>query len=629
VQVEPKYFPVIGSRIARSLRGQGLAEPVYGDSYAWGGEKVIVSDFRLPANTPSRIFVLVADGEQRFSLWSEDKKLLAGVVGAYVSNMGYGIKVDELIANKGTNFTITKTSRLKTVLSLQRRFKAVSLGKDTGVMELSLLGKDKEKITAILNSISNNYVTQNVQRLAAEAENSLSFINEQIPKIQVSLNEAELALNSYRAARESVDLSLETQSLLESFVKLEADISEMALNEADISRRYTKQHPNYVSFKRQQANLISQRQRLNSKISLLPETQRKILTLMRDLEVNQAIYLSLKNKSQELAIVKASTVGNVRVLDEAEVFPTANSPKKSFIFVLANIFGAMLSILFVLAKTAFNRGVTNANEFQDIGMTIMATIPISHLQAEYDQLKANPNKEDKLPKRELLLASQHPTDLSVEAIRSLRTSVHFNLLESKNNVILISSGGVEVGKSFVSVNLSSVLAQSGQNVLLIDADLRRGYVHRRFSTDLGLGLSDFLQGIVPEKDIIRNTDITGLEFVSRGAIRKNPSELLMSLKFKTFIEQASKDYDLVVIDAPPILAVTDAAIIGQHAGITMMVTRYEKSTLKETIAANDRFMLNGIDVRGVIFNAIEAKARNQYSGYGYYSYSYESDNSKD
>ena len=124
-------------------------------------------------------------------------------------------------------------------------------------MELTLTGADKSKIVAILNSISANYVSQNVKRLAAEAENSLNFIKDQIPKVRASLNEAEMALNSYRAARESVDLSLETQSLLESYVKLEADISAMALNEAEISRRFTKQHPNYVSFKRQQAESVS------------------------------------------------------------------------------------------------------------------------------------------------------------------------------------------------------------------------------------------------------------------------------------------------------------------------------------------------------------------------------------
>lgn len=629
VQVEPLYFPFIGARIARRHKSSELAEPVFGESYAWGGESIVVSDFTVPKGYFSEEFVLVAEGDQNFSLWFEGEKLLSGVVGSYASSRGYRIKVEEFSANKGTRFIIVKNSRLKTILKLQDEFKALSLGKDTGIMELSLQGKNKENIAAILNSISDNYVTQNVQRLAAEAENSLAFINDQIPKVQTSLNEAEIALNSYRAARESVDLSLETQSLLESFVKLEADISEMAINEADVSRRYTKQHPNYVTFKRQQADLIAQRERLNSKISVLPETQQRILTLMRDFEVNQAIYLSLKNKSQELAIVKASTVGNVRVLDKAEVFPTPSSPKRGLVFVLATILGAMISILFVLVRSALNRGVSNAKEFQDVGMTIMAAIPSSPIQTEFDRAKGRLKPDDKLLKKELLLANEHPADLSIEAVRSLRTSIHFNLLEAKNNIVLLSSGGAEVGKSFISANLSAVLAKSGQKVLLLDADLRRGYLHRRFSLDLGLGLSDFLKGQASVSQIVRTTSTPNLDFVSRGGISPNPSELLMNVEFKTFIEQASKDYDLVVIDAPPILAVTDAAIIGQLVGITMIVTRFEKSTIKETIAANDRFRLSGIDVKGVIFNAIEAKATNQYSGYAYYNYSYESDSSKD
>jgi tyrosine-protein kinase Etk/Wzc len=629
IQVEAKYFPIIGSRIARFHKGLGLAKPVFGDSYSWGGERVEITDFKLPKRLISQEFVLLAEGEQKFSLWFENKKLLTGVVGTYASNSDFGIKVDQFTANKGTQFTIRRNSRLNTILMLQREFRASNLGKDTGIMELSLLGRDKQKIAAILNSISDNYVSQNVQRLAAEAENSLSFINDQIPKIKASLNEAEVALNSYRAARESVNLSLETQSLLESFVKLEADISAMALGEADISRRYTKEHPNYVSFKRQQADLIGQRKRLNSKISVLPETQQKILRLMRDLEVNQAIYLSLQNKSQELAIVKASTVGNVRVLDEAVVFPTENSPKRGMIFALANILGAMASILFVLIRGAFNRGVSNPQEFQDAGIVLMGTIPLSNTQLKFDQSKERNRAVDKLPKQELLLSNTHPTDLAVEAIRSLRTSVHFNLLEAKNNIILISSAGAQVGKSFIAANLSAVLAKSGQKVLIVDADLRRGYLHRRFADKLGMGLSEYLRGSASKKDIIRGSDLAGLNFVSRWGITSNPSELLMDPKFKSFMEQAAKDYDLVVVDAPPILAVTDAAIIGQLVGITMMVARFEKSTVKETLAANERFRQNGIDVKGIIFNAIQASSKNQYSGYAYYNYSYESDSSKD
>jgi tyrosine-protein kinase Etk/Wzc len=203
------------------------------------------------------------------------------------------------------------------------------------------------------------------------------------------------------------------------------------------------------------------------------------------------------------------------------------------------------------------------------------------------------------------------------------------MVEAKNNIIMITSGSAEVGKSFVASNFCTVLAQSGQRVLLVDADLRRGYLHKRLSFDVGSGLSGFLQSSLSIADVAKTTKIDGLDLVSRGAVPPNPSELLMSDRFKQFIDEASNAYDLIVIDTPPILAVTDAAVIGQFVGTSMMVARFEKSTVREVEAANERFRLNGIDIKGLIFNAIEAKASSYYGGYSYYNYSYESHSSKD
>ena len=513
-------------------------------------------------------------------------------------------------------------------MELQKDLKLSIKGNDTGIIELSLLGANKENLVKILDSISDNYLSQNVKRLAAEAENSLIFINDQIPYVRSSLVKSERALNSYRSARDSVDLNIETKSLLETLVTLEADISSMALNEADISRRFTSEHPNYLSFKRKQQDLISQRNQINQKITSLPETQQKILSLMRDFEVNQQIYISLQNKSQELAILKASTVGNVRVLDSAEVYPKPTSPKKVLINIIGFMLGAILSILYVLLRSLVKRGISNVDDFQAIGLNTYAMIPTSYVQLESDRKSVTKNKSLRSASAtQLLLANSHPADLSVEAIRSLRTSLHFSIMEAQNNIILISSGSAAAGKSFIASNLAVVLAQSEQKVLLIDADLRRGHLHKRLSMDLGAGLSDYLSG--SSEGVVRNSPIENLDFISRGSILPNPSELLMTQKFKDFLNTVSEKYDVVIIDTPPILAVTDASIVGRYAGTVMLVARYEVSTLREVHAAVDRFQINDIEVKGLIFNAIDIKAKNYYGGYDYYSYSYDPDSSFD
>ncbi len=625
----PNHFPLIGGFFARRHLAEGLAAPVFGSSYAWGGEDILISSLEVPDGLLMEEFTLISEGNNAYSLWYEGEKLLSSKVGLFAENTLYkvSIKLADIIANKGTEFTLVKKSRLQAIMDLQEELAVSEQGKDTGIITLNLFGEDKDLIAKTLDSVSKVYFLQNIQRLAAEAQNSLDFLNKQIPEVQAKLNASEDALNAYRNERDSVDLTLETQSLLENIVTLEAKISEMGIQEAEISRRFTKEHPNYISFKKQQADIVKQRDRIVEKSGNLPETQQKILRLMRDFEVNQAIFLALQNKSQELAIVKASTVGNVRILDTAEVFPKAEKPKKPLIVIVAMLLGGMLSVAFVLIKSAFSRGVTNQQDFEDIGLTVYATIPVSDTQTKFnDKQKLRDKLQQKVGRKkqknhELLVAKDNPTDLAVEAIRSLRTSLHFAMLEAKNNVVMISGASPEVGKSFVSANLATVLAQAGQKVLIVDADMRKGYLQKLFDLKWDIGLSDFLSGKKNFPEILKATAVDNLTLVSRGAVPPNPSELLMSQAFTDFIEQAQKGFDLVIIDTPPILAVTDPAIVGHHAGTSLMLARFAESSLKEIANAAERFDLNGVDIKGVIFNAVEKKAAG-YADYGYYNYEY-------
>ncbi len=219
----------------------------------------------------------------------------------------------------------------------------------------------------------------------------------------------------------------------------------------------------------------------------------------------------------------------------------------------------------------------------------------------------------------------NPADLSVEALRSLRTSLHFAMMESKNNILMISGPSPGIGKSFISVNLASVIAKAGQKVLVIDADMRKGRMETQLCTDSKPGLSDYLCGKQEFGNIVRETGVDGLDFIPRGDTPPNPSELLMHPRFKVLVEWAQQHYDMVIVDTPPILAVTDAAIVGAHVGTTLLVGRFEQNTVKEIEVAKNRFEQNGIEVKGFILNAIVRKASSNYGGnYGYYNYSYDS-----
>ncbi len=276
---------------------------------------------------------------------------------------------------------------------------------------------------------------QNVERNSAEAENSLTFLKQHLPEIKIQLMAAEDKLNSYRQKNESVDLSLEAKSALETMVALESQLNQLTFKETDISQRFTKEHPAYISLMDKRKTLLKEQTRLNKRIETLPATQREILRLTRDVEVNQQIYVQLLNKVQELNIVKASTVGNVRILDAAQVYTNAVKPKKALIVVLATLLGGMLSVAIAFLRAALHRGVENPDEIEALGLPVYASIPLSDWQTD---LEKKSKSKQQLTINQALLAVSNPADLSIEALRSLRTSLHFAMMEARNNIVMIS-----------------------------------------------------------------------------------------------------------------------------------------------------------------------------------------------
>ena len=603
----PIYTPVFGKGLARLL----------GDSH-----QISVSRFTAPVDTLSNNDVLTIINSElgEYSLANRDgRELLNGKVGTLATNNGYSLFVTQLIGADGATFSVSKISRLNAIQGLQKGLSIAEQGKQTGILQLSITGENRAKIKNILNDISQTYFLQNVARNSAEAENSLVFLKQHLPKIKQQLTIAEDKLNRYRQQNESVDLPLEAKTTLDTMVTLEAQLNQLTFKESDISQLYTKEHPAYVSLLDKRKTLLAEKARLNKRIEKLPKTQRAVLRLTRDVEVNQQIYVQLLNKVQELSIVKASTVGNVRILDNAQAYSQAVKPKKSLIVVLATLLGGMLAVAIVLLRAALRKGIESPDQIEQIGLPVYASIPMSDWQLNLNK------KRHKETVKQTLLAISNPADLSIEALRSLRTSLHFAMMEAKNNILMISGPSPEIGKSFVSANMAAVIAKTGQRVLVIDADMRKGRMERQFCTSNKGGLSDYLSGQKNITDIIKQPGIDNLDFISRGDTPPNPSELLMHLRFSELMVWASANYDMVVIDTPPILAVTDAAVVGAHAGTTLMVGRFEKSVVKEVEISKQRFEQNGIEVKGFILNAVVRKASGYYGNYGYYQYSYMSD----
>ena len=607
--VTPNYFPIVGKGIARLTGNQAFIK---------------VSRFTLPEMTfpdEHTYKIVVLNGEQgTYQLVNDDDQvLLKGKVGTRVSGNGYELQVGALQAQSGDQFDIDKRNKLDAIDWLKQKLGAEEQGKQTGIIKLSFADENGQLAKDILNDIAQRYFLQNVERNSAEAGQSIKFLKEKLPQLKEKLVDSENKLNTYRKKRESVDLNMEAESTLKVMVNLDAQLNQLTFKEAEISQKYTKDHPSYKALLDKRQTLLDQKAKINKRIENLPETQKEILSLQRDVAVNQQIYVQLLNKIEELSVVKAGTVGNVRIVDHAQTFTKPIKPKKSLIVAIITIMGFLLSVAFTFVKAALHKGVENPDEIEELGLSVYASIPRSELQFSLaDKLSG---KKRGSSKDMLLLAEMNPADLAIEALRSLRTSLHFAMMEAKNNILMISGPAPGIGKSFVSTNFAAVYAKAGKKVLIIDADMRKGYLQRAFGLKWDQGLSDYLSGEIGIDEVVKSTRVENLDVVTRGQVPPNPSELLMHGRLKELLTWASQHYDLVIVDTPPVLAVTDASIVGALAGTTLMVARFSQNTVKEIDVARNRFEQSGIEVKGVIFNAVEKKASSHY-GYGYYNYSY-------
>ncbi|BBW90316.1 protein-tyrosine kinase [Pseudoalteromonas sp. PS1M3] len=628
IVVEPKLFPFIGNRAYRKftpMEEGDLANPSFGaSSYAWGGESINIFRFDVPRTAVNQEFVLVTQEGNGVALLNDDgDQILAGKVGSELTNGKFNLTVRELNAHPGTEFIITRKDRLNTILDLQAAIGASEKGKDSGIINLSLQSTKPSYAEKVLDKVAAIYVRRNVERNSAEAQKSLEFLEVQLPEIKKQLEYAEQRFNDYQIKRQSINITLETQGVLEQVVKLETKLQELNLKRLELGRKFKKDHPAYQGIIEQIQAVESQKNELIGEVGNLPETQQELLRLKRDVEVSNQIYTLLLSKTQELDIVRAGTVGNVRVIDYAEVNTSKPvKPKKALIVIMATMLGGMLAVAIVLIQKAMHKGVEDPSEIEGLGIPVYASVPHSDYQ---DKLTGFTARKNKVGKAKSLLALDNPADLSIEALRSLRTSLHFAMMEAKNNIIAISGPSPGVGKSFISVNLAAVLAQSGKKVLIIDADMRKGYLQTQFGLKWDDGLSDYLSGRLNLAQITKPTKVEGLNVITRGQIPPNPSELLMHSNFSKLVEEVSAAYDIVIIDTPPILAVTDPAIVSAHTGTTLLVARFGQNHLREIDLTRNRFEQNGIDVKGLVFNGVVKKASNAYGYYGYYNYEYKSD----
>lgn len=627
IQVAPDRFPLIGEFLARRFQPESkdqVAAPWFGMSgYGWGGENLAIHRLEVPPFLVSSPLTLVA-GEKpgTYSVSDPDGNLLLeGHVGQPVAGRGVMLEVAALRANPGTRFLVTKLRRLDVVSALQDGVRASELGKESGILQVRFEDSNPDRAQAVVQRVIESYVRQNVDRSSAEAASQLQFVKEQLPTIRRQVEQAQAEMSAYQSRSNSVDITMQTKGLLEQEVAVEASIQQLRLKQAEMDRSFTREHPAYRALLKQIGDLEGRKAGFQRQVGQLPDTQQELLRLTRDLQVSNELYTALLNQAQQLDVARAGAVGNVRIVDPA-VVDIANpvKPQKKIIVIIATLLGGMLSAGAVFLQRMLNPGIEDPADIEALGLPVYAAIPLSVSNTLPKLRKGKHGTRVVADGRQHLLAVSAPADPTVEALRSLRTSLHFAMLEAKNNILTISGPRPGVGKTFVSANLAAVIAQAGQRVLVIDADMRKGTLHKILGVSHQKGLSDVLGGKLNVDEVIHPVvGLDNMHYMVRGDIPPNPAELLMHPRFAQLLQDMSGKYDLVIVDTPPILAVTDPALVATHAGSSLLVTRFGVNQAKEIELTLQRFEQNGVQIKGAIFNAVEKRATGYYS-YGYYEY---------
>ena len=517
-------------------------------------------------------------------------------------------------------YLIQKQSLPAAVNSILANYSVAEKGKLTGILGLNYQGTDKTHITQVLNAILISYSQQNIERRSAETAQTLKFLDEQLPELKQQLDVAEREFNKFRQQYNTVDVTKESELFLTQSVTLETQKVQLEQQVAEAGAKYTAEHPVMQQMNAQLEAINKKIGELNATLKELPDLQRRYLQLYREVEVKQQLYTALLNSYQQLRIAKAGEIGNVRIVDTAVEPIEPIAPKKLQILILSIFLGGFLGTLLALLRNMMRSGIKDSTQIEnELDLPVYATVPRSPVQeSRINILK----KKKNIP----ILAVKNSDDIAIESLRSMRTAIHFALSSARNNLITISGPAPEVGKSFISTNLATILAQSDKRVLIIDADLRRGYLHKYFNLDTQPGLTELLNGQQSLDTVIRPTEVPGLSVISCGKSPANPSELLSSNQFKNLLEQMSEKFDHVIIDTPPVLAVTDGIIISQYTGVNLVIARYAKTQMKELELTLNRFEQAGVKVNGFILNDIQRSS----AGYGYnYAYAYKANKESD
>jgi len=535
------------------------------------------------------------------------------------------------------------------------------------IINIKFSEKNLDKTITFLNRYLNSFLDENLNKKNNVARSTVKFIDDQISGISDSLVRSESALRNYKSTNQVMDLSFQGQRIYEQMQQIETERanlqvtqryynyvinylkssdelsgvnppSSMNVNDPIINQLITTlndlstqratlvagsnpqkniflgQIENKIRVQRQtilenftgnlntltlSLNEIDYRQeKLSKEISKLPRTEMNMVSMQREFNLNDAIYTFLLQKKSEAAISLASNYPDYEIVEPARIITSKIvAPKKVINYMMALLFGLLLPTLYLMIRDFFDDKIRSINDAEYmLHRSVMSVIYSNNLKSES-------------------VVSEFPKSAISESFRNLRSSLFLKSDHEKSRVILITSSQPQDGKSFVSLNLSSSIASVGYKTILIDCDLRRPTLHIKIKEDNSVGLTNYMIKKASPEEIIRNTAITNLDFISAGPIIPNPSELMESGILDNLINYLKEKYDYIIIDTTPVGIVADAILMMKYASKVLLIIR--NNYTRKDIFANviNNLKTNKLSNYDIVYNDLNLHK----SSYRHYS----------
>ncbi|MRX10587.1 polysaccharide biosynthesis tyrosine autokinase [Pseudoduganella sp. FT25W] len=612
----PNYLPLL-ERWLGDWPGPPLLPPgVFGyGGYGWGGERIVVGEFAVPEPLLGHGFTLTARAGDGYDLSSEEDGIAAtGRVGWPLSvatpNGTLVLTVQRLQALPGTRFRLMRITPQAAVERVQRAMTVSEQGRQSGVISVRLRGDAPQLSRDTLSEIGREYLRQNRARKVEEAERSLAFLNGQLPELRQRLEQSEDQYSRFRTAHGTIDLAEEARISLQRVAAAQQRRADLEQKRTELLARYTSEHPIVQGVAAQLRGVDREIAEATRRIESLPALEQDAARMAREIKVNTELYTALSNTAQQLRLVSAGQVSNVRLVDAPVAPDKPLRPNRPLIVAAGAGAGLLLGCVAALARDYWRGGIRDPQRVEQLlGASVVHAV-VPHSSAQDALARAGRRKDQPmLP----LLATDAPDDVAVEALRVFRTALLHALPGFKNKAVMLSSPLPGQGKSFLTANLAAVTAASGKRVLLIDADWRNGSLHRYFGLAHAPGLSEALVEQAPLAQIVHRNVLANLDFIATGSLPSGRAEFLMHASFGALLERAGAEYDLILLDPPPVLALADALVIGAQAGAVYLVARAGVNGQTDILEAVRRLNQANAPLHGLIFNDLYLRL----SSYGY------------